>query len=99
MARPGNQARHHGGNHRRLTWRGSRVHPASEYLHQPGGLAERLNGLRETAGLTGEALAGMLGWSSSKVSKIQNGRQLPTAKDIQAWADATGHSEVTDELL
>ena len=75
------------------------MHPASEYLHQPGGLAERLNGLREAAGLTGEALAGTLGWSPSKVSKIQNGRQLPTAKDIQAWAGATGHPEVTDELL
>lgn len=75
------------------------MHPASEYLHQPGGLAERLNGLREAAGLTGEALAGTLGWSPSKVSKIQNGRQLPSAKDIRAWAGATGHPEVTDELL
>ena len=71
------------------------MHPASEYLHQPGGLAERLNGLREAAGLTGEALAGTLGWSPSKVSKIQNGRQLPTAKDVREWAGATCHPEVT----
>jgi len=75
------------------------VHPASERLSQPGGLAERLNGLREAAGLTGESLAGALGWSPSKVSKIQNGRQIPSARDIRAWADAAGHPEVTGELL
>ena len=69
------------------------MHPASEHLS----LTERLDGLRE--GLTGEALAGMLGWSPSKVSKILNGRQIPSAGDIRAWADATGHPEVTDELL
>jgi transcriptional regulator with XRE-family HTH domain len=75
------------------------VHPASEHLTQPGGLAERLNGLREVAGLTGETLAGALGWSPSKVSKILNGRQIPSEKDIRAWAEATGHPGVTDELL
>ena len=68
---------------------------ASEHLS----LGERLSVLRDSAGLTGEALAGALGWSPSKVSKIQNGRRIPGADDIRAWADATGHPEVTDELL
>jgi transcriptional regulator with XRE-family HTH domain len=72
------------------------VHPASEHFGQ---LAERLNGLRDSAGLTGEALAGLLGWSPSKVSKILNGRQIPSAGDVRAWAETTRHPEVTDELL
>ena len=71
------------------------MHPASEELT----LAERLSGLREASGLTGESLAGALGWSPSKVSKIQKGRQIPGVSDIRAWAEVTGHPEVTDELL
>jgi transcriptional regulator with XRE-family HTH domain len=70
------------------------VHPASEPLGQ---LTERLSALRE--GITGEALAGMLGWSPSKVSKILNGRQIPSAQDVRDWAEKTGHPKVTDELL
>lgn len=72
------------------------MHPAGEHLGQ---LAERLNGLREAAGHTGEVLAGSLGWSPSKVSKIQNGRQIPSIQDIRAWAGATGHPEMADELI
>lgn len=70
------------------------MHPASE---PAGQLTERLNALRE--GLTGETLAGMLGWSTSKVSKILNGRQMPSARDIRALTEVTGHPEMTDELL
>jgi transcriptional regulator with XRE-family HTH domain len=69
------------------------LYPASEQLT----LAERLSALRE--GLTGEALAGVLGWSPSKVSKILSGKQIPSAKDTRALAEATGHPELADELL
>ncbi|SCD66286.1 Helix-turn-helix domain-containing protein [Streptomyces sp. ScaeMP-e83] len=48
--------------------------------------------------LTGTALSVALGWSQSKVSKLENGRQTPTAGDLRAWADATGHSDAYDEL-
>lgn len=76
------------------------MHPAE---NQPGTLAERLLRLRKSAGLTGEQLARDLGWveatGRSKVSKIENGRQLPAEDDIRAWADATGHPEQADDLI
>jgi transcriptional regulator with XRE-family HTH domain len=75
------------------------VRPASEQLTQPGGLAERLTALRNGAGLKATELAESLSWARSKVSKIENGNQVPTADDIRAWTQATGHPEQTDELL
>jgi transcriptional regulator with XRE-family HTH domain len=75
------------------------VRPASEQLTQPGGLAERLAGLRSASGLKAVQLAESLGWARSKVSKIENGNQVPTADDIRAWTEATHHPEVTDELI
>lgn len=79
------------------------MHPADERLNRPGGLAERLFRLRKTAGLTGDQLAARLGWSEktgrTKVSKIENGRQQPSAEDIRDWTAATGHPEQAPELL
>ncbi|MFD7281762.1 helix-turn-helix domain-containing protein [Streptomyces sp. NPDC059862] len=65
-------------------------------------LGERLRELRESAPggrLTGTALAGRLGWTQSKVSKLETGRQTATAEDLKAWAEATGHPESAEELL
>jgi transcriptional regulator with XRE-family HTH domain len=75
------------------------VRPASEQLTQPGGLAERLTALRNTAGLKAVQLAESLGWARSKVSKIENGGQVPSDQDIRDWTQATGHPEVTEELI
>ena len=75
------------------------MRPASEQLTAPGGLAERLMALRSAAGLKATQLAESLGWARSKVSKIENGNQIPTEADIQAWTGATGHPEVTEELI
>jgi transcriptional regulator with XRE-family HTH domain len=78
------------------------VHPTDRTLSKPGGLAERLYRLRKAAGLTGDELAGRLGWEKTgrtKISKIENGKQLPTAEDIEAWAAACGHPEAARELL
>jgi transcriptional regulator with XRE-family HTH domain len=75
------------------------VRPASEQLTQPGGLAERLASLRSAAGLKAVQLAESLGWARSKISKIENGNQVPSPDDIRAWTQATGHPEMTDELL
>lgn len=75
------------------------MHPTNERLRQPGGLAERLYGLRRAAGLSGARLAADLGWGAAKVSKIENGNQTPSAGDIRAWAAACGHPEAADELL
>jgi transcriptional regulator with XRE-family HTH domain len=51
-------------------------------------LAARLKSLRRDSGLSAERLAGELGWSQSKVSKIENGRTRPTAGDVGSWLDA-----------
>ncbi len=79
------------------------MHPTDRRLTSRGGLAERLYGLRKAAGLTGDQLAAALGWGQktgrTKVSKIENGKQAPSAGDIRAWAGACGHPEVATELL
>jgi transcriptional regulator with XRE-family HTH domain len=56
-----------------------------------GALGARLRELREQAGLTGAELAAALGagWRQPKISKIENGRQLPTEAELVAWAKAT----------
>ena len=55
--------------------------------------------MRKAAGLTGEALAGQLGWARSKISKLENGRQMPTSADITAWALACSDPGAAAELL
>jgi transcriptional regulator with XRE-family HTH domain len=62
-------------------------------------LAERLDSLRQSAALTGEALARSLNRSPSWVSKVLNGQRVPSPTDTRAWAEACGHPELTDELL
>ena len=63
-------------------------------------LGARLRALREDAGLTGAALARQLGWPGSKVSKLEHGKQLPTAADVTAWVTAVGgSSDVQADLL
>src|SRR5437764_12356763 len=53
-------------------------------------LSAFLKDLRARARLSGEQLGATLGWSQSKVSKIENGRTKPSSADIEAWAEATG---------
>lgn len=57
----------------------STVHQAREVL------GHRLRDLRRDAGLTGRQLAILAGWHSSKVSKIEYGKQTPTEDDIKVW--------------
>lgn len=64
-------------------------------------LGRRLRELRSESPhgrLTGIALARLLDWPQSKVSKLETGRQTPTAEDLRAWADATGYPEAYEEL-
>jgi hypothetical protein len=62
-------------------------------------LSKRLREVRRAANLTGIQLAEELGtgWGQPKISKIESGRQLPSAEDIQAWAAVTGAN--TEELV
>lgn len=75
------------------------MHPAAELLTQPGGLADRLKRMRKTAGLTGEQLSALTGMAPPKISKIENGRQMPTEADITAWTAASGQPDAAEELL
>ena len=75
------------------------MQPTREWLNRPGGLAERLQRMRKSAGLTGDQLAARLGWTRAKVPKIENGRQMPTEADIKAWAEATGQPDAVPEVL
>jgi transcriptional regulator with XRE-family HTH domain len=73
---------------------------SKDWLTQPGGLANRLHGMRRAAGLTGSELARRLGWTRTKVPKIENGDQMPTRDDIANWVRACGQPNATaDELI
>ncbi|MEU8031951.1 helix-turn-helix transcriptional regulator [Streptomyces sp. NPDC049099] len=61
-------------------------------------LGARLRELRTEAGLEGKDLAARLGWQTSKVSRMQNGKQTPTRDDLSAWARALDRPEVETEL-
>ncbi|MGY0233259.1 helix-turn-helix domain-containing protein [Longispora urticae] len=67
----------------------SAVHQAREAL------GHRLRDLRKDAGLTGSQLAGLAGWHSSKVSKIEYGKQTPSEDDIRSWCH---HCQAQDHV-
>ncbi|WP_405653957.1 helix-turn-helix domain-containing protein [Streptomyces sp. NBC_00019] len=60
-------------------------------------LGRRLRELR--SGKTQRELAALLEWPQAKVSKLETGRQTATPEDLIAWAKATGHPSVTEELI
>lgn len=71
-----------------------------QWLTRPEGVATRLRGLRAQARLSGKDLADTNGWAQSKVSRIENGLQMPSAGDIEAWCRACrADGAITDELL
>jgi transcriptional regulator with XRE-family HTH domain len=53
-------------------------------------LAESLRALRLEAELSTTQLGRLLGWSQSKVSKIELGRTTPAVSDVEVWCRATG---------
>ncbi|MGP3926287.1 helix-turn-helix domain-containing protein [Streptomyces sp. 8N616] len=74
---------------------------STDYQQARAALGLRLRELRGSCPggrLTGTQLAERLGWTQSKVSKLENGRQTATAEDLRAWAEATGQPETYDEL-
>ncbi|SDT29770.1 Transcriptional regulator, contains XRE-family HTH domain [Streptomyces sp. TLI_053] len=61
-------------------------------------LGLRLRELRTEGGLTGRQLAERLGWTQSKVSKLETGRQTATPDDLKAWATGVGQPGAASEL-
>lgn len=62
-------------------------------------LGHRLREIREDAGLSQRDMATNLGWHSSKLSKIEHGKQAPTVADVTAWCTACGTPDLVTELL
>jgi transcriptional regulator with XRE-family HTH domain len=60
--------------------------------------ADQLAGLRNAAGLQAKDLAATLGWDKSKISKIENGKQLPSDDDLIAWLQAVGETGRLEQL-
>lgn len=61
-------------------------------------LGARLRELRAEGGLEGKELAARLGWQTSKVSRLQNGKQTPTREDLSGWARALERPDIEAEL-
>jgi transcriptional regulator with XRE-family HTH domain len=62
-------------------------------------LSDELRRLRLRAGLSTTDLAAQLGWSQSKVSRIERAAQAIAIPDVRAWAEAFGASaDMIDNL-
>jgi transcriptional regulator with XRE-family HTH domain len=71
----------------------STVHQAREAL------GKRLRDVRRDAGLTGRGLATLAGWHSSKVSKIEYGKQNPSEEDIRVWCQLCDANDQAADLI
>ncbi|GLW12303.1 transcriptional regulator [Microtetraspora sp. NBRC 13810] len=64
-----------------------------------GILAARLREIRSEASLTGRELAKRAGWHYSKISKIENGTQMPSEADIREWCRICGNDSYVVDLI
>ncbi|MFF4655083.1 helix-turn-helix domain-containing protein [Streptomyces sp. NPDC001381] len=71
---------------------------STDYQTAREALGARLRELRTEAGLEGKSLADRIGCQPSKISRLQNGKQTPTAADLTEWAQACGRPDVEAEL-
>ena len=62
-------------------------------------LGARLAEIRKDAGLTGRDLGRLMGCHSSKISRVEHGKQTPTADDIQNWCDECAAPEQAGDLI
>ncbi|MFE7840882.1 helix-turn-helix domain-containing protein [Streptomyces sp. NPDC057474] len=60
-------------------------------------IGRALRALREASGLTGDAVARRASMSAGKLSKIENGRTLPTVQDVDLILSALGVSDAVKE--
>jgi transcriptional regulator with XRE-family HTH domain len=62
-------------------------------------LGLRLRQIRKTAGLTGQVLATATGQHFTRISRIENGLQPPTDRNIQDWCTACGAEDQIPDLI
>src|SRR3954454_16108614 len=83
-----------------ITWRDERRSLATSTVHQAReALGKRLRDLRRDAGLTGRGLAILAGWHSSKVSKVEYGKQSPSEEDIRVWCRLCHAEDQSADLI
>ena len=73
--------------------------PSSSVAQARRELGARLRQLRKSAGLTGQALADATGQHFTRISRIENGAQAPTERNIRDWCVACGAEEQIPELI
>jgi transcriptional regulator with XRE-family HTH domain len=73
--------------------------PSSSAQQAVLALGIRLREIRITAGFSGRRLGALTGWHSSKISKIEYGKQVPTPSDIRMWCEHCGVPGQSDELV
>ncbi len=62
-------------------------------------LGLRLRQIRKTAGLTGQMLADATGQHFTRISRIENGTQPPTERNIRDWCAACGAEDQIPDLI
>jgi transcriptional regulator with XRE-family HTH domain len=73
--------------------------PSSSAAQARAELGVRLRQLRRAAGLTGLAVAEATGQHVTRISRIENGGQLPTERNIRDWCTACGAADQVPDLL
>jgi transcriptional regulator with XRE-family HTH domain len=73
--------------------------PSSSAQQALEALGARLREARVDARLTGRDLGRLTGWHSSKVSRIEHGKQTPSADDIEAWCQHCDAVDQTADLI
>lgn len=68
-----------------------KVKAAYERLEPEFRLASMLIEARSKAGLSQEALAERMGMKQASVARIESGRNNPSMRTLQRYAEATGH--------
>lgn len=75
------------------------IDPTSSVAQARRELGARLRQLRKSAGLTGQAVADATGQHVTRVSRIENGLQPPTERNIRDWCAACGAEEQIPDLV
>jgi transcriptional regulator with XRE-family HTH domain len=73
--------------------------PSSSVQQARKDLGARLRQLRKAAGLTGKELAAATGQHVTRISRIENGGQPPTPRNIRDWCTACGSPEQIPDLI
>lgn len=73
--------------------------PSSSVVRARKELGVRLRQLRRSAGLTGKALAEATGQHFTRVSRIENGVQAPTERNIRDWCTVCAAEDQIPDLI